>query len=302
MNAQEEIKFYGNKVAGIVSKIAKAYKADADDAKNIALMLVFANKGFWSDSESADLTKRLVHRLPYNVALDIIDRQNKSAKLYGEKVYAMSEKQIAVIENFIAVLETELKSVELLASFGTFDNVKSPAQIREEDDARITANNAAAAQRTPEEIEDDAIVNEIRAQGSVGDDAKMTGRNSITIGGVTVPAPLMSEAARAVFAYRFCVQDSVLVAKEEARKATRKSQMEWHDIIKQIWKWFHVASETEMEARWHSQLSAIAAGESGWARMVREFEKRADIFEEPARVWSRNNPADFRTPEYKDNA
>ena len=129
MNKQEEKQII-NKVYRLTVRLAQSLGADKADAGSIARMLVVPNRGFSSASNAAGTVRIIVRDLPYNLALDILNRQDVKIQQYGEETFPLSDRQIAVVENFIDTLQKEIEGRELFARLDAETEAhKSKAEI-----------------------------------------------------------------------------------------------------------------------------------------------------------------------------
>lgn len=181
---EAQLKHYSLKVLNMVVRLVQTrWGIEIEDAKKFALITVLPHKGYpfyaEGDLQTADM---IIKRLPFNLALDIINQQSHKLKANG-KIWMWSEKQISVVENFIVELEREIKLAQILASKKEEETMNIDDTIQAEMKANVEANPEVAAAERPT-TEAGAIAPSIgeilRATNAVCEMAKMSFTNPMS--------------------------------------------------------------------------------------------------------------------------
>jgi hypothetical protein len=114
MDAKQEFTTSAKSIGSKIKSLLKLKGIDASAANEIALCVVFPNRGRVADYEIEKDLRITIQHLPYNLALEILDRQDRKMR-NGDNLYNFSEKQMNVISQFDNELARVIRIEKLFA-------------------------------------------------------------------------------------------------------------------------------------------------------------------------------------------
>jgi len=112
MNAQQQLDKYSPKMIEMVTRFARLHGLSAKQADKFARLMILGDPRYTSSDERFRDAEDIMRGMSGSFALDIVGKLGKAVAKYGEKAYAISEKQEAAVERFLNDLASTIARME----------------------------------------------------------------------------------------------------------------------------------------------------------------------------------------------